>query len=85
MAPVTVTTSATVVVAPGQANRFIAVSNPSAQIVYVSWDGTVPTVANGFPIPATTGQLILQGAEMCAKGMQAIVAATTSDFRVQAG
>lgn len=84
-APVTVGTTATVIAAPNQAARFLYVVNNSAQVVYVSFDGTVPTVANGYPLAASGGKVELFTAEACMKGMQGIVAATTADVRVQMG
>jgi len=60
----------------------ISIANVTAATLYVSWDGTAPTTAAGFPVPASTGTLHLSR-EQAERGVKGIVAAASNDVRVQ--
>lgn len=81
MAPIVVTTASTTVVAPNSATKFIHLQNLAAAAIFVSYDGTDVTLLNGISI-AAGGSLQLNGQDLCAKGVKAIIAAATGDLRV---
>ena len=81
MAPIVVTTAATTVVLPNAGTRFIHLQNLAATAIFVSYDGTVVSLTNGISIPAA-GSLLLNGADLCSRGVTAIIAAATGDLRV---
>jgi hypothetical protein len=81
MAPIVVTTASTTVVAPNAATRYIHLQNKAAAEIFVSYDGTDVTLANGIGI-AAGASLQLSGEAQCSRGVKAIIAAATGDLRV---
>lgn len=83
MTAITVQTTSTIVVAPNSAIQWVDLHNQTAAVVYVAYDGSAASVANGFPL-AQNEKLRLEGSQ-CKKGVYAIIAAATGDLRVQVG
>lgn len=76
------TVGGTVLAPPGIYPFGISIANITAAVLYVSWDGTAPTTAAGFPVAASTGTLHLSR-EQSERGIKGIVAAASNDVRVQ--
>lgn len=84
MTAVSVGTGLTTIVAPKTGANFIHIRNMHGSAsLYVSYDGTAATTADGMAV--LFGETLkIDGQAQCSKGMTAI-AGTTIDVRVQTG